>query len=86
MLVRPISLSLWCCVKDNVVLQVLCHSSNFLYMKSKSAMLRPLKGEVGYELAASKWSNSDSSSSGFYIIYICSSVIYLRCYAGKTPT
>ena len=45
MLVRPISLSL--CVKDNVVLQGLCPSSNCMYMESKSTMLRPLKGEVG---------------------------------------
>ena len=49
MLVRPINLSPWYCVKDNVVLQALCPSSNCLYTKSKFAMLRPLKGEVGYE-------------------------------------
>ena len=65
MLVRPINLSVWCCVKDNVVLQALCSSSNRLYTKSKSTMLRPLKSEVGYELSTSKWSDSDSSSSGF---------------------
>ena len=63
MLVRPINLSF----KDNVVLQGLCPSSNCLYTKSKSTKLKPLKGEAGYELAASKWSNSDSSSSGFLL-------------------
>ena len=46
-----------------MVLPGLCPSSNCLYTKSKFTMLRPLKGEVGYELAASK--NSDLSSSGF---------------------
>ena len=55
MLVRPVNLSLRYCVKDNVVLQALCPSSNCLYTKSKSTMLGPLKGEVGYELSASKW-------------------------------
>ena len=65
MLVRPISPSLWYCVKDNVVLQALCPSSNCLYMKSISTVLWPLEGGVGYELFTSKWSNSDSSSSGF---------------------
>ena len=50
MLVRPINLSLRYYVKDNVVLQALCPSSNCLYTKSKSTMLRPLKGELGYEL------------------------------------
>ena len=40
MLVRPINLSLSYYVKDNVVLQALCLSSNCLYTKSKSTMLR----------------------------------------------
>ena len=65
MLVRSINLSLWYYVKDNVVLQALCSSSNCLYTKSKSTILQPLKGELRYELSRSKWSNSDSSSSGF---------------------
>ena len=47
MLVRPINLSLRYCIKDNVVLQGFCPSSNRLYTKSKATMLRPLKGEVG---------------------------------------
>ena len=68
MLARPISLSLRYCVKDNVVLQALCPSSNCFYTKSKSAMSKPLKGKVGYELSKSKWSNSDSSSSGFLLL------------------
>ena len=38
-------------VKNNVASQALCASSNCLYTKSKSRMLRPLKGEVGYELS-----------------------------------
>ena len=44
-------------VKDNVVLQGLCPSS-IVYTRNilKSTMLRPLKGEVGYKLSASKWS------------------------------
>ena len=67
MLVRPISLSPWYYVKDNVVLQALCPSSDCLHTKSKSMMLGPLKGEVGYELSISKWSNSDSSFSGFLL-------------------
>ena len=67
MLVRPINLSLGYCVKDIVVLQGLCLSSNCSYTKSKSTMLRALKGEVGYKLSASKWSSSDSSSSGFLL-------------------
>ena len=67
MLARPINLSLRYYVKDNVVLQALGPSRNNLYMKSKSTMLRPLKGELGYELSRSKWSNSDSSSSAFLI-------------------
>ena len=54
MLVRPINLSLSYCVKDNVILQALSSSSNFLYTKSESMMLQPLKGEVGYELSPSK--------------------------------
>ena len=37
-------------INDSVVLQGLCPSSNCLYIKSKSPMLRPLNGEVGYEL------------------------------------
>ena len=37
MLVGPINLSLWYYVKDNVVLQALCPSSNCLYTKSKGA-------------------------------------------------
>ena len=53
MLLRPINLSLWYCVKDNVHLQALCPSSNCLYTKSNSTMLRPLKGKVGYELSTS---------------------------------
>ena len=50
MLVRPINLSLYYYVKDNVVLQALCPSSNCLHTiaKSKSTMLRHLKGELGY--------------------------------------
>ena len=68
MLVRPINLSLWYHVKDNVVLQALCPSSNCLYTKSKSTMLLLFKGELGYELSGSKWSNSDSSSSGFFLL------------------
>ena len=67
MLVRPINFSLWYDVKDNVVLQALCPSSNCLYTKSKSTVLLPLKGELGYELSRSKWSNSDLSSSGFLL-------------------
>ena len=66
MLVRPINLSQYC-VKDNVVLQALCLSSNCLYTKSESTMLRSLKCEVGYELSTSKLSNSDSSSSCFLL-------------------
>ena len=34
-----------------MVLHGLCPSSNCLHTKSKSTMLRPLKGEVGYELS-----------------------------------
>ena len=67
MLARLINLSLWHCVKYNVVLQALRPSSNCLYTKSKSTILRSLKGKVGYELSTSKLSNSDSSSSGFVI-------------------
>ena len=48
-----------------MVLQVLHPSSNCLYTKSNSTILRPLKGEIGYELPTSKLSNSDSSSNGF---------------------
>ena len=77
MLVKPITLSLWYYVKDNVVLQALCSSSNCLYTKSKSTMLRPLKGEFGYELSRSKWSNSDSSSSGFSLLNWLNSLIVL---------
>ena len=50
-----------------MVLQALCPSSNCLYTKSKATMLRPLKGKPGYELSRSKWSNSDSSFSGFLL-------------------
>ena len=65
---RSINLSLFIlCVKDNVVLQALYPSSNCLYTKSKSTILRPLKGEVRYELSTSKLSNSDSSSSDFFL-------------------
>ena len=67
MLVSPINPSLWYHVKDNVFLQALCPSSNCLYTKSKSRMLRPLKVELRYELSRSKWLNSDSSSSGFLL-------------------
>ena len=50
-------------VKDNVVLQGLCPSSNCLYANLlKSTMLRPLKGEVGYKLAASKWSKTPAQA------------------------
>ena len=50
-------------VKDNVVLQGLCPSSNCLYTNLlKSTMLRPLKGEVGYKLAASKWSKTPAQA------------------------
>ena len=38
-----------------MVLQALCPSSNCLYTKSKSTMLWPLKGEVGYKLFRSKF-------------------------------
>ena len=64
MLVRPINFCLWCYVK---VLQALCPSSDCFYTTSKSTMLGPLKGELGYELSRLKWSNSDSSSSGFLL-------------------
>ena len=77
MFVRLINLSLWYCVKGNVVLQGLCPSSDCLFMKSKSTMLRPLKDEAGYELAASKWSNSDSISSGFLLSNWLNSLIVL---------
>ena len=63
MLVRPMNLSVRYYVKDNMVLQDLCPSSNCLYTKSKSTILRPLNGELGYELSKSKW----SSSSGFLL-------------------
>ena len=67
MLARPINLSLCYYAKDNVVLQALCPSSNCLYTKSKSTMLGLLKSELRYKLSTSKWSNSDSSSSGFLL-------------------
>ena len=51
-----------------MVLQALCPSNNCLYTKSKFTMFRPLKGELGYKLSRSKWINSDSSSSGFFIV------------------
>ena len=66
MLVRPINLSLWYCVKDNVVLQALCPSSNCLYTNSQFTMLPPLRCEVGYELSTSKWSNSTQALLAFY--------------------
>ena len=54
-----------------MVLEALCPSSNLLYTKSNSMILRPLKGQLGYELFRSKWSNSDSNSdsnsSGFLL-------------------
>ena len=65
MLVRSINLSVWYYVKDDVVWQALCASSNCLCTKSKSMMLRPLEGEVGYELSRLKWSNSGPYCSGF---------------------
>ena len=34
-----------------MVLLALHPSSNYLYTKTKSTILRPLKGEVGYDLA-----------------------------------
>ena len=46
-----------------MVLQALCPSSNCLYTK----LSQPLKGELGYELSRSKWSNSNSSSSGLLL-------------------
>ena len=76
MLARPINLFLWHCVKDNVVLQALHPSSKCLYTKSKSTTLRPLKGEVGYELFTSKLSNSDMADN--FIAYRCSSFIHLH--------
>ena len=74
-----------------MVLEALYLSSNCLYTKSKSAILRSLKGEAGQELSASKLSNSYSSFSDFLIsnlssfhlfiadnvvVFECSSVIY----------
>ena len=76
MLARLINLSFWHCVKDNVVLQALHPSSN---TKSKSTILRPLKGEVGYELSTSKLANSDSSSSDFSLSnYLLSLMVLLN--------
>ena len=60
-----------------MVLQALCPSSNCLYTKSNSTILRPLKGEVGYELSSSKWSNSDSNSSGFLLSNLLNSLMVL---------
>ena len=59
-----ITFTLYQCIKDNVVLQALHPSRNYLYTKSKSTMLWPMKGEAGYEyeLSTSKLSNSDSSA------------------------
>ena len=57
------------------------HQVNVYTRKSESTMLRSLKGELGYELSRSKWSNPDSSSSG-YLLSDCSmadSVIAFRC-------
>ena len=65
MLVRPIILSLCHCVKDNVVFQALHHSTNFWHTKPKSTILQPLKGEIGFELFTSKFSNFESSFSAF---------------------
>ena len=43
---------MWCC--KIYAHQAIVHTRNLL----KSTMLRPLKGEVGYKLAASKWSKT----------------------------
>ena len=64
MLARPIALSLWHCVKDNVVLQASHHSTNCWYTKPKWTILQPLKGEIGFELIISKFSN-------FWIKLLC---------------
>ena len=53
---QDLSQFLFDCVKENNVLQALHPSSNRLYTKSKSMILRPLKGESGYELSTSKLS------------------------------
>ena len=68
MLARAVNLSLWHCVNDNVVLKTLHPSSNCLYTKSKSTILRPLKDEDEYKLSTSKLSNSDLSSAGFSLL------------------
>ena len=67
MLVRPINLSLSYYVKDNVVLQALFPSSNCFYTKSKSTMLRPLKGELGYELYQSGQTPTQSPLTFYYL-------------------
>ena len=73
MLERPIDLSFCHCAKDNAVLQALHPSSNPSYTKSKSTILRPLKGELGYELSTAKLSNSDMADNVF--AFRCSSFI-----------
>ena len=65
MLARPITLFLRHCVKDNVVLQALHHSTNCWHTKPKSTILQPLKREIGFELFISKFSNFESSFSAF---------------------
>ena len=46
-------------VKDNVILQGLCPLSNCLYTKSAEIHdVMALESEVGYKLAASKWSKT----------------------------
>ena len=46
-----------------MVLQGLSHQA-IVYARNllKSTMLRPLKGEVGYKLAASKWSKTPAQA------------------------
>ena len=50
-----------------MVLQALYPSSNCLYTKSKSTMLRPLKGELGYELSPDQ--NDQTSTQAPLAIY-----------------
>ena len=47
---------MWCC--KVYAHQVIVYTRNLL----KSTMLRPLKGEVGYKLAASKWSKTSTQA------------------------
>ena len=47
---------MWCC--KVYAHQVIVYTRNLL----KSTMLRPLKGEVGYKLAASKWSKTPAQA------------------------